>query len=159
MVEVVGDGRGKWRTLRPRFIGHAHKLGDIVRGPTGNASDGSDLTTGRETPAESVRQHEDSQPCDSMSIWGSEHCVCRLVPGWPAADRRAAYSLVELVPFSRKLRSWSADSADANGYDRTVQVRRLIRRGSGGAAVNAVGTAEPVVLERVGVIARRPTCR
>ena len=31
-------------------------------------------------------------------------------------------------------------------------------RGSGGAAVN-VGTAESVVLERVGVIARRPTCR
>src|SRR6476619_2533846 len=98
-------------------------------------------------------------PCDSMSIWGSEHCVCRLVPGWPAADQRAAYSLVELVPFSRKLRSGSADSADANGYDRTVQVRRLIRRGSGGAAVNAVGTAESVALEPVGVIARRPTCR
>ena len=54
MVEVIGDGRGKWPTLRPRFIGHAHKLGDIVRGPTGNASDASDLTTGRETLAESV---------------------------------------------------------------------------------------------------------
>lgn len=158
MVEVVGDGRGKWRTLRPRFIGHAHKLGDIVRGATGNASAGSDLATGRETLAESVGSSKIRAVRLDVNL-GSEHCVCRLVPGWPAADRRAAYSLVELVPFSRKLRSWSADSADANGYDRTVQVRRLIRRGSGGAAVNAVGTAESVVLERVYVIARRPTCR
>jgi len=53
MVEVIGDGRGKWPTLRPRFIGHAHKLGDIVHGATGNASAGSDLATGRETLAES----------------------------------------------------------------------------------------------------------
>jgi hypothetical protein len=43
--------------------------------------------------------------------------------------------------------------------DRTAQVPRLTRRGSGGAAVHAVGTAEPVALERVSVIACRPTGR
>jgi hypothetical protein len=101
MVDVVGDGRGKWRTLRLRFIGHAHKLGDIVRGATGNASAGSDLATGRETLAESVGSSKIRAVRLDVNL-GSEHCVCRLVPGWPAADRRAAYSLVELVPFSRK---------------------------------------------------------
>ena len=101
MVEVIGDGRGKWPTLRPRFIGHAHKLGDIVRGPTGNASDGSDLTTGRETLAESVGSSKIRAVRLDVNL-GSEHCVCRLVPGWRAANRCAAYSLVELVPFSRK---------------------------------------------------------
>src|SRR5258705_12261361 len=101
MVEVIGDGRGKWRTLRPRFIGHAHKLGDMVRGPTGNASEGSDLATGRETLAESVGSSK-IRAVRLDVILGSEKCVCRLVSGWPAADRRAAYSQVELVPFSRK---------------------------------------------------------
>ena len=101
MVEVVGDGRGKWRTLRLRFIGHAHKLGDIVRGATGNGSAESDLATGRETPAESVGSSKIRAVRLEVNL-GSEHCVCRLVPGWPAANSCAAYSLVELVPFSRK---------------------------------------------------------
>ena len=101
MVEAIGDGRGKWRTLRPRFIGHAHKLGDIVRGATGNASAGSDLATGRETLAESVGSSKIRAVRLDVKL-GSEHRVCRLVPGWPAADRRATYFLVELVPFSRK---------------------------------------------------------
>ena len=77
------------------------KLGDIVRGPTGNASAGSDLATGRETLAESVGSSKIRAVRLDVNL-GSEHCVCRLLAGWPAADRRAAYFLVELVPFSRK---------------------------------------------------------
>jgi len=158
MVEVIGDGRGKWRTLRPRFIGHAHKLGDIVRGPTGNASDGSDLTTGRETLAESVGSSKIRAVRLDVNLGFG---ALRLSASSRLARRRPARGILPggACSVQQEMRSWSADSADANGYDRTAQVRRLIRRGSGGAAVNAVGTAESVVLERVGVIARRPTCR
>jgi len=158
MVEVIGDGRGKWRTLRPRFIGHAHKLGDIVRGPTGNASDGSDLTTGRETLAESFGSSKIRAVRLDVNLGFG---ALRLSASSRLARRRPARGILPggACSVQQEIRPWSADSADANGYDRTAQVRRLIRRGSGGAAVNAVTTAEPVALERVGVIARRPTCR
>ena len=54
-----------------------------------------------ETPAESVGNSKIRAVRLDVNL-GSEHCVCRLVPGWRAANRCAAYSLVELVPFSRK---------------------------------------------------------
>jgi len=157
MVEAIGDGRGKWPTLRPRFIGHAHKLGDIVRGATGNASAGQIWPLGGNTRRIS-RQLEDSRRATRCQ---SGFGALRLSASSRLARRRPARGILPggACSVQQEIRPWSADSADANGYDRTAQVRRLIRRGSGGAAVNAVGTAESVVLERVGVIARRPTCR